>query len=193
MTFLPEWSSRGYLPHLDAPETLQFVTFRLADALPADVERELDDITRRFGQTARMRAVEAWLDRGFGACHLRDERVGLLVENALLYFDGQRYRLCEWVVMPNHVHVLVEILGSWRLREVLHSWKSFTSKEAGKLLGPGGRFWQEDYFDRYIRDTEHYSRTVEYIRQNPVKAGLAQIPEAWHFSSAARARHCVDN
>ncbi len=94
--------------------------------------------------------------------------------------------------MPNHVHVLVEILGSWRLRDVLHSWKSFTSKEAGKLLGPCGRFWQADYFDRYIRDAEHYSRTVGYIRQNPVKAGLAPMAEAWHFSSAARARHCVD-
>ncbi len=133
-----------------------------------------------------MQAGEAWLDKGYGACHLKDERVARMVEDGLLFFDGTRYELHEWSVMPNHIHTLFETLREWRLKTILHSWKSYMAKEANKLLGLHGTFWQEDYFDRLIRDEEHYCRTVEYIRQNPVKAGLVASAERWPFGSAAR-------
>jgi REP element-mobilizing transposase RayT len=106
------------------------------------------------------------------------------VEQALLRFDGQRYHLHAWVVMPNHVHVLLTPLEGWTLSSVMHSWKSFTSKLANQVLGRRGKFWQEDYFDRYTRDSHHFQHQIEYIDSNPVKAGLCERTEQWRFGSA---------
>jgi putative transposase len=108
------WYSRGYLPHFDQPQLIQFVTFRLADSLPKEVAQAIEHEIRkkktpkRTWETERRKRVESYLDAGHGACHLRDPRIAELVQNALLHFDGQRYRLIEWAIMPNHVHVLIE-------------------------------------------------------------------------------------
>jgi putative DNA methylase len=67
---------------------------------------------------------------------------------------------------------------------VVRSWKSFTANEANRLLGRAGTFWQPEYFDRYIRDEEHLGKAIRYIENNPVKAGLARLPEEWIFNSA---------
>jgi REP element-mobilizing transposase RayT len=178
------WHSRGYLPHFDRPGLIQAITFRLADALPAHVvaalAEELDEET-----SAEKRAlVEAHLNAGYGACYLRDPAIGQLVENAFLYFDGVRYRLIAWVVMPNHVHVLIEIIEGYPLDRIIHSWKSYTANEANKILNREGRFWYPDYYDRFIRDERHFYNAVRYIHENPVKAGLVENPEDWPFSSA---------
>lgn len=74
----------------------------------------------------------------------------------------------------------------WPLDGVLHTWKSYTAREADKMLGRDGPFWFREYFDRFMRNEEHYHNTVEYIINNPVKTGLADHPEAWRFSSAHR-------
>ena len=87
--------------------------------------------------------------------------------------------------MPNHVHVLVEINAEYQLSQIVHSWKSFTAKEANRILGTSGRYWQPDYFDRFIRDDAHYVNAVAYIHQNPVKAKLVTKPEDWPYGSAA--------
>jgi putative DNA methylase len=179
-----EWYSRGYLPHFDHPGLIQMITYRLADALPATVlatlEREAkDDLEKR-------KRIEAYLDAGHGSCSLRDPRIACMVEDAFLHFDAKRYRLMEWVVMPNHVHVLVEIEPHYQLSGIVHSSKSFTAKEAIKILGTSGHYWQPDYFDRFIRDDTHYSNAVRYIHENPVKAKLVSRAEDWPFGSAAR-------
>jgi REP element-mobilizing transposase RayT len=70
------------------------------------------------------------------------------------------------------------------LKELLHSLKSYTAHEANKILARQGKFWIDDYFDRYIRNEKHFYKTVEYIENNPVKAGLCQKPSDWPFSSA---------
>jgi putative transposase len=172
------WYSRGYLPHLDTPDVIQSVTFRLADSLPAGVaaafydseepERDLDDT----------------LDRCIGACHLNDDRIADLVERAMLHFDGERYRLLAWCVMPNHVHALVEPVPGFALADVVGGWKSYTAKAANKLLKRDGAFWQREYFDRYIRNERHYAIALAYIENNPVKAGLAREANLWRWSSA---------
>ena len=131
----------------------------------------------------KQRKIEAYLDKGYGECHLRDPRIADLVQENLWHHDGVKYRLLAWVIMPNHVHALVEIWNT-PLGEVLKSWKSYTSKAANKLLGRTGTFWEEDYFDRYLRDGNHYRRVVRYIESNPAKAGLAKAPEQWAWSSA---------
>jgi len=134
------------------------------------------------------RRVEEWLDTGAGDAWLRDPRISQLVEDALLHFDGMPYRLHAWVVMPNHVHVLFTPMEGSTLSGILHSWKSYTAKEANRILGRSGEFWQEEYFDRYVRNEEPYWAAVEYIEQNPVKAGLCTRKEEWRFGSTAKRR-----
>jgi putative DNA methylase len=176
------WYSRGYLPHFDHPSLLQFITFRLADSLPQEVIQKLTQTVK--DAASRRRSIEAYLDAGHGACPLREPDNAHSVEEALLHFDGERYRLLAWVVMPNHVHVLVETLPSHSLSTIVHSWKSYTARAIGKRLGHRGQLWQPDYFDRYIRDEKHFQAVVRYIHNNPVKAGLVDSAEAWKFSSA---------
>ena len=132
------------------------------------------------------RLIESFLDTGHGACHLRDPRIAALVEGALLFFDGKRYCVHAWVVMPNHIHAVFTPAVGWGLSDIVGSWKSFTAKEANKLLGRAGQLWQEDYFDRYVRNEHHYSRVVEYVELNPVKAKLCETPGEWCFGSARR-------
>ena len=175
------WYSRGYLPHFDAPGVVQAITFRLWDSLPVDVAKTL--ATEAENSQRRIQA-EAYLNAGYGTCYLRDPRIARLVEAALFHFDGKRYRLIAWVVMPNHVHVLVEIFVGGSLEKVLHSWKSYTATEANKILQRHGRFWFREYFDRYIRNERHFTNAVRYIHQNPVQAGLVEKAEAWAYSSA---------
>jgi len=187
-----QWHSRGYLPHLDQPGLVQSITFRLYDSVPAHVvgswRNELQCTSSLPATDPRMvelrKRIAEFEDAGHGACYLRDERIATLVQDALLQFDGERYRLLEWVIMPNHVHVLVEVLPGHRLSDVVHSWKSFTAKEANRILGRSGEFWMPDYFDRFIRDEKHLAAVREYIRNNPVKAGLVEKPEDWKWSSA---------
>jgi len=153
------WHSRGYLPHFDAAEITQTVTFRLADSLPQTVlerwKRELVVDSAENADKVIRRRIEYYLDQGYGSAALGDARVAAMVQQSLLYFDGQRYRLSAWVVMPNHVHMLLTPDAQWSLSQIMKSLKSYTSHEANRILGDRGQFWMEDYFDRYIRDEKH--------------------------------------
>jgi len=186
------WNSRGYLPHFDRPGTLQAITYRLADSLPAaqieQIEEELKivAIDRRDGE--RRRRLEAWLDAGRGSCVLRDAAAAKCVIDAWRHFDGKRYDLVAWTVMPNHVHVLIRIYEGWALGKIVQSWKSYTGRRIHAAKRPGGDrggIWMRDYWDRFIRDERHFQATVEYIHQNAVKAGLAKNAADWPFCSAA--------
>lgn len=178
------WHSRGYLPHFDQPGLVQSITFRLADALPKQVVESLSQDKQYLKDPEKRQRLEAYLDAGHGGCYLRDPRIGQLVENALLYFDDERYRLLAWVIMPNHVHTLIETIFGYPLDQIVHSWKSFTAHKANGLLGRSSQFWFQDYFDRYIRNERHYDNVVRYIHENPVKAGLVPNAVDWPFSSA---------
>ena len=177
------WHSRGYLPHFDAPGAQQFLTWRLADSLPAAQRGEWEHLLRLEDERQKQIQLEAYLDRGHGVCVLRRHEVAEAVEHTFLFDDGRRCRLLGWVIMPNHVHLLVEL---WQtpLSHLLQTWKTLTSKRANALLGRSGSLWQADYRDRYIRDEGHFHQTIRYIENNPVKAGLVKCPEAWRFSSA---------
>ncbi|MDR1967735.1 MAG: DUF1156 domain-containing protein [Burkholderiaceae bacterium] len=195
---LPGWHSRGYLPHFEGGEIPQSITFRLHDSLPqslleqwreewsAGVPPACGQDGRAPSQTERRRRIDAALDAAYGACWLRDPNIAQVVEQALCHFDGQRYRLHSWCIMPNHVHVLMTPLHDYSLSSILHTWKSFTAKEANKHLRREGAFWQAEYFDRVIRNDEHFNKVVEYIENNPVKAGLCVCAQDWKFGSGAR-------
>ncbi len=182
-----EWYSRGYLPHFDHAELVQTITFRLGDALPAYVVEALSERYAHSGakgDAEKRQQIEEYLDAGHGSCALRDERIAAVVEGALHHFDGQRYRLLAWVVMPNHVHTMIETMAGHPLGRVIHSWKSFTGNEANRILSRTGMFWHPDFFDRFIRDADHFDQALAYIHQNPVAAGLVPRAEDWRFSSA---------
>ena len=178
------WHSRGYLPHFDAPDLIQGITFRLWDSLPADIVNILAAEADEETDAERRARIEGYLNAGYGACYLRNPAIAALVEQTLGHFDGERYRLIAWVVMPNHVHAITETFEGHTLSQIVHSWKSFTATEANAVLGRNGQFWFRDYFDRFIRDERHLANAIRYVHENPVAAGLVEKPEAWPFSSA---------
>jgi REP element-mobilizing transposase RayT len=190
------------LPHWEIEAATYSVTFRLADSLPASVlqayEFERRDIIQTASQQGRKltqqeiqrldqlfsERIDRYLDSGAGACHLARPDIAELVANALKYFDGERYCLHAWCVMPNHVHTVFTILPAGSLDGILHSWKSFTSKEANKLLGTTGTFWQREYYDRLIRDADEFRSFVNYTVENPVRAGLRNWKWVWRAEAA---------
>ena len=114
---------------------------------------------------------------------MRQSLIAGIVEDALRFFNDDRYILQAWVVMPNHVHVLFKT-NATPMAEILESWKKYTSQEANRILGRRGAFWQADYWDTFMRGDEHEMETRKYIESNPVNASLAIEPETWQWSSA---------
>jgi REP element-mobilizing transposase RayT len=186
----PQWYSRGYLPHFDEEGLTQTLVFRLVDSMPQELldfwREELRLVPTREANRERRERIDAYLDQGHGSCYLRDDRLAEIVQNALLHFDNQRYRLHAWVVMPNHVHTLYTAEPGWELSQIAHSWKSYTASECNRVLARKGEFWQREPFDRYIRNQRHFANALRYIEENPVKAGLCKKAEDWRWSSAAR-------
>ena len=182
------WSRRGYLPHFDGRAIPQFITLHLADAIPRKViegwQRELKLLDDKQAKIVLQKRLERYLDQGYGSCYLKDHCIAKTVQDSLLKFDGDRYSLLSWVVMPNHSHFLLTQSEEWELKQLMHSHKSYTAHESNKILERSGQFWMEDYFDRFIRNRENYRNTIRYIENNPVKAGLCAKPGDWPFSSA---------
>lgn len=183
------WHSRGYLPHFDGEGLTQGVTFRLADAVPENVVQrwqvELQPYTPENRKRELHTRIERWLDAGHGECVLRDPVAARIVQQALLFFDGDRYELLNWCVMPNHVHTLFSPLPGYDLSGIVHSWKSYTAKKINSALQRQGQLWMPDCFDRYIRDEAHFARAMRYVDCNPVKAGMCEKPEDWPWGGAA--------
>ena len=178
----------GNLPHWRQPGTTYFVTFRTADSLPQEklvqwqaersewirthpephTEADRREYYQRFPER-----LQHWLDQGGGACVLAQPEPKQLVENALRHFDGDRYQLGEFIVMPNHVHALVTPLNAHELSAILHSWKSYTASQINKHLGETGAFWQKESFDHIVRSPASLEKFAQYIRDNPKKVEAA--------------------
>jgi REP element-mobilizing transposase RayT len=202
--------NRGYLPHVKREGASYFVTFRLADSLPEEVllrflgekaerlrllealksegsakaqarkpEETVEEIERDY-----RRKVERYLDQGAGACHLCRPDIAAIVRDALWYFHLKQYILDDWVIMPNHVHLVLWPMPNFTLSEILKGRKQFTATQANRILGRiGETFWQAESFDHWIRDDTEKARIRRYIRGNPVKAGLCATPEEWRWGS----------
>ncbi len=141
------------------------------------IEKKIDDADFR-------KRIELYLDQNYGSGILKDKRIASIVQETLLKFDGAKYKLIAWSIMPNHVHLLIKIFEDNLLSNIMHSIKSYTAHEANKILGRKGRFWFKEYFDRFIRNEKHFVQTIDYIENNPVKAKLCKAPSDWQFSSA---------
>jgi putative transposase len=185
----PTDETQNRLPHWRQDGVAYFVTFRLADALPSGLLRELEyersawlaHHPRPWNTTIELeylqrfsRPIDQWLDHAHGECLLRNSAAQAIVEDSLMHFDGVRYRQLEWVIMPNHVHCAFVLLAPWTLGQVLSTWKGFSSRRLNEHFERSGPVWQKDYFDRIIRDQEHLTRVKDYIRRNSVKAKLRE-------------------
>lgn len=175
------------LPHWQQDEKSFFVTWRLADSLPkekldqwsAEKEQWLlenpkpwDDQTEEAYHERFSQSIDQWLDAGSGSCLLAQAPIAKILGDALHHFDGERYLLDSYVIMPNHVHILFRLAANHRLEDVIHSWKSFTAKEIHQICGSEGELWQKDYWDRMVRNPTHYANIVRYMEMNPVRAEL---------------------
>ncbi|MFN2493694.1 MAG: transposase [Pyrinomonadaceae bacterium] len=182
------WHSRGYLPHYDGRDMPQFMTLHLADSVPKKVieawKRELNSRNSKHDKMLLRARIEKYADMGHGGAFMNDHRIAEMVQRTLLNDDGNKYRLSAWVVMPNHIHFLLTRFKIPTLAEIMQCLKSVTSHKANRTLKRSGQFWMADYFDRYIRNRKHFRKTVEYIENNPVKAGLCSKPSDWPYSSA---------
>jgi len=177
------WHERGYLPHRDEPGLTQFITFHLADAFPKSLRAEWLAVLALENKTVKRRQLEAYLDKGRGACHLSVPALAELVQQAFLHKHSTCYELKAWCVMPNHVHVLFKT-GDTPMSAIIKEWKRYTGREGNRLLGCKGAFWVEDYWDTFMRDAEHEQKAIRYIENNPVKACFIREPSEWLWSSA---------
>jgi REP element-mobilizing transposase RayT len=177
------WHERGYLPHRDEPGLVQFVTWHLADSFPACLRSEWEALLPVENDLKRRLLLEAYLDTGRGECFLRRPKIAGIVESAMLFHHLKLYELRGWCIMPNHLHLLVKVAGT-PLAKIVHELKRYSAREANKILGRTGAFWCEDYFDTYMRNSEHEVQTRRYIESNPMKAKIVRDSKAWPWSSA---------
>jgi len=187
------------LPHWSQAGTVCFITWRAWDSMPAAVIRtwqaERDAWLRQRGIDSAAagweKLVERWplgrrrefrqvvsdrwndhLDELHGTCVLRHPQVAAIVAESLRHFDGDRYCLSDYVVMPNHVHLLAAFPTEEAMLARCESWKHFTPREINRATARKGRFWQQDAFDHLVRSPEECERLRCYIAENPVRARL---------------------
>jgi hypothetical protein len=180
---------RGVLPHWRQAGVTYFVTFRQVDSLPVGklealqeercIWRQMNPGPLSHAQKREYAArfsgkIHDWLDAGYGKCFLGKPEVQKMMVSTLGYFSGKRYELGEFVIMPNHVHVLVTPINDSRLEQVLRSWKSFSARRINEMCGLSGPVWHRESFDHIVRSEEQLQRIEQYIRDNPKKTGAAK-------------------
>lgn len=183
------------LPHWEVDDGIYFVTFRLGDSIPRTKQRRLSEAYERrsrelvddpdagpedvadFALEFFRTRVDGVLDDGGGACHLEEPQVAEMVQNSLQYFDGERYDLLAWSIMPNHAHVVFQKSPEVSLAEVVGSWKSYTAHRAREFVDFGDHFWQSDYYDRLVRTKGELRDSMQYVWSNPERAEL----EDWEW------------
>ena len=171
--------TRRHLPHWIPEETAVFVNWRLAGSLPATPGYLTDDKLRSSVQPSLPQDVRS------GPAWLQDPRIACVVVNALLHGETVRrlYELHAWVVMPNHVHAIFQPRTA--MLPIMQWLKGRTSRVANRMLGrTGAPFWQDESFDHWVRSAEELQGLIEYVENNPVRAGLVGAKEQWRWSSA---------
>lgn len=196
------------LPHWQQNGTLTFITFRADDSLPKHVIEEWKSEQRRLlrehgidplvagwkqqllkfpkeiQNEIRNCLSEKWhndLDACHGKCILRQPMLAKIVAESLHKFDGNRYELTDFIIMPNHVHLLAAFAVAASILKQCESWKHFTARQINRTLGRTGRLWQQDGFDHLVRSESQFDWLRNYLAQNPVKAGL-QSGEFLHYN-----------
>jgi REP element-mobilizing transposase RayT len=184
-------------PHWDFADSVQAITFRLADSLPKEVieswKKELEAVLSNPDSTISLKAqidlhrrIALYEDAGHGSCLLANPEVAKIIQASFISNHGVTYKLIEWTIMPNHIHILIRLLNETPLGSIIQKWKGGSSIQINNLLQRTGPLWAADYHDRYIRDHDHLQNAIAYIRNNPVKARLCEKPTDWPHSSAGQ-------
>ena len=189
------------VPHWQQAGATYFVTFRLADSVPSVLVEELEERKREWldknpkpwsdekeieYHRKFSGLVESWLDEGRGSCLLRSPENAIELKRVFLKCDGERYHLVSFVVMPNHVHVLFVLNREFELAGEVKAWKGISARRINRNEKRGGPLWQKSYFDRLVRDLDHFQNCIRYIRRNPGKAGLSESQYLLYESELAR-------
>ena len=182
---------RRNLPHWQPDGVPLFVTWRLHGSLPASVHHQqtrsqITPAVRPSFPGSRFLADDHHLDQAkLGPVWLKDPRIARVLVDALHFGESnlRLYELYAYVVMANHIHVLLR--PSVPLERITKLLKGFTARQANRILGrTGQRFWQEESYDHWVRNEAEFSRIATYVEHNPVSAGLLERPEDWPWSSA---------
>jgi REP element-mobilizing transposase RayT len=155
--------TRRHLPHWIPSNAIVFVTSRLAGSFPPDARQE--------GQ--------------IGPVWPQDPQIASMIGNALIYGETvrQSYTLRAWVIMPNHVHAILQPRVD--MPTIMRWLEGRTSRVANQILDrTGAPFWQDESFDHWVRSAEEFQDLIEYVENNPVKAGFVEAKEQWPWSSA---------
>jgi putative transposase len=197
------------LPHWHPVGRAIFVTSRLKGSLPPNVINQLQIIRHQMSQREARRSgasisehkrlfakIDGILDKAeTGPVWLKNTAIAELIQNALLKQYAHLYVLWAYVVMANHLHVLLKPKEGVTISSITKRIKGATAREANILLGRIGQpFWQDESFDHWCRNGAELFRVIRYIENNPVRAGLVGEPENWPWSSAAerKRRNVVD-
>ena len=199
---------QGKLPHWTQENSWYFITFRLADSIPKQKVEQLKRdreawVKKHKGKNGTdytkeelkeyyylfSERVENWMNAGYGKCVLKDNANAQIVANALKYFEGKRYKLDEWVVMPNHVHLLVKPFENYSLSDITHSWKSFTANEINKNINSFGQLWMHESYDHIVRNEKAFRAIKKYIRENPAKAGIVSRASSFQEEQEQATKH----
>ncbi len=177
-----EFHFKGNLPHMHQDGTMQSVTFRMADSLPQSVCKELqerkDNFTKKYphpwdSETKLLYWKEIGpmqhrlMDKGYGSCLLKYPEYRQILIDAIAFKDSVNYDVESYVIMPNHVHMLIRPLDKNKIEEILHSIKLFSARRINSLAGRKGEFWMKESFDRLVRNEDDYKRCYHYILSNP--------------------------
>ena len=181
------------LPHWRQKGATYFVTFNLADALPVNKRKELAAMRREWERRfpaprdeatwteyakAIFRQVEEWVDAGYGKCWFRQSVYAKELQRSILHFHKQHYDVGCYVIVANHCHLVIRPMDDYELEDEVGSIKNVTAIFVNKRESLHGALWQEEFYDRIVRDEEHLYRVVQYIGANPGRAGIPA--DHWH-------------
>jgi len=200
---------RGNLPHWRQDGCTYFITYRLGDSLPGRIvkiwkERRqqwlaahgitwdangrwhagFEKLPAKEGSSYRKkfnRALNEYLDRGYGSCLLRDATSRQLAVDALRHFEPERFWLGDFVIMPNHVHALITPREHFELEDILASIKRYSSRQINRRRGrTGKKLWQKETYDHIVRDLDELKHYRRYIKSNPVRAKVSEGEFSWY-------------
>ncbi|MDO4411427.1 MAG: transposase [Akkermansia sp.] len=171
------------LPHFHKGRKIHFITFRLADSLPqvflSQLKIKIESLDKDKQDIIYRKRIEEWLNQGIGNCLLRQKKYAQFVVDVWKFYEQKDYDLLAWVVMPNHVHVLLNLYDSANIGKVIRRWKSYSAYKINNIKNSTGEIWMNDYYDRFIRDRKHLENTLSYIRKNINTAGILwSVPES---------------
>ena len=194
---------RGVLPHYQEQNQIISLTWRLAFTLPAHLQKILDqmndiqelkrfDLSQAESLEKKYYILSLIYDKHLGLyqsneVNLCEPKAAPIIAGAIHFYDTKLYLLHAYCLMPNHLHILLQPLpksgtGFNKISEISRKIKSYTANQLNSLLHREGALWQHEYFDRFIRNPADYNRTVMYILNNPLKAGLVSKPDTWPWA-----------